>query len=731
MRYLGMRLRARLLWLVLVPVVPALGLALHTHLGQRQLGAARVESDALRVVQLGGANQMALIEAARRHLGALARLPEARSTNVRAFDSFFASMPRLYSDFTDFGLIETNGDLVSCAYAEMRPANLAHRADVQRVLSTKDFSIGGYAPEEGRRKASLFFGHPVFNEQGGLARILYVALDLAVLNTVAAKARLPEGGIFTVFDRDGYILARHPEPEKWIGKLYADSSVAGTALVQREGAIERRGDDGVARLYAFTSVPSGEAANLFLSVGIPTTLAFAEINRVLWRNLLILGLVALAAMAAALAYANSQVIRPIGALARAARRVAAGDLGARTGLTRGSGELLELARAFDDMSESLQQQRNEAEHAARALRQSEERFRIVVEAAPNAMIMVSDDGRIAMVNGQVERLFGYAREELLGQVVEVLVPERFRDAHPRLRQGFFHSPRARTMGAAQGLFGLRKDGSEVPIELGLNPITTTEGRFILASLIDITERKKAEERLRQFNAELEERVNERTAELFRSAQQIRASLQEKEALLQEVHHRVKNNLQVIASLLSLQSGHIDDPRVSVQFLESQRRIYSMALIHEKLCRSKNFATIDFAQHLRDLTAMLAQSYSAVRGVTVDVQADPIVLDMDTAVPLGLIVNELVSNSFKHGFPSGRTGAIAIQFSQRGDEEIQLNVSDDGVGLPQGFEWRSCPSLGMKVVTSLARQLRATVNISNGTGTHVSVTMPAPSLRKTP
>src|SRR5438094_742843 len=151
--------------------------------------------------------------------------------------------------------------------------------------------------------------------------------------------------------------------------------------------------------------------------------------------------------------------------------------------------------------------------AEQTLRKSEERFRMLVQAAPNAIVMVDRAGKIVLVNSQAERLFGYSREELQGQSIEMLVPERFRADHPGYRTSFFNDLRARPMGAGRDLFGLCKDGSEVPVEIGLNPVETEEGTFVMGTIIDITERKRAEEEIRRLNAELEQRVVERTAQL--------------------------------------------------------------------------------------------------------------------------------------------------------------------------------------------------------------------------
>ncbi|MEG4057150.1 MULTISPECIES: PAS domain S-box protein [unclassified Microcoleus] len=198
---------------------------------------------------------------------------------------------------------------------------------------------------------------------------------------------------------------------------------------------------------------------------------------------------------------------------------------------------------------------------------------------------------------------------------------------------------------------------------------------------------------------------------------LKNSLREKEILLKEIHHRVKNNLCVVASLLELQSNTVDDPQVSKMFEESQNRLYSMALIHEKLYRSTNLAQINFGEYLQDLVSNLFHSYNISNNrIQLQVLAEPISLNLETATPCGLIANELVSNTLKHAFPDGTTGTVSVECYQTADREINLLVKDNGIGFPQNLDFRKTHSMGFQVVCTLTEQLEGTIEISRELGT---------------
>ncbi|MDO8904910.1 sensor histidine kinase [Hydrogenophaga sp.] len=300
---------------------------------------------------------------------------------------------------------------------------------------------------------------------------------------------------------------------------------------------------------------------------------------------------------------------------------------------------------------------------------------------PVAMIVVNAQGDIVRLNRLAESIFGYSASELEGRPVEVLIPSRYHARHKGYRHGFMAETNPRPMGAGRDLSGLRKDGSEFPVEIGINPVETGEGPMVLSVILDLSERKQNERRIQD-------------------------ALQQKDVLLKEVHHRVKNNLQVIHSLLDLQALTIKDEGTVGMLRDSQNRIRSMSMIHQTLYQSQDFAQVDFDQFLGGLLPRLMESYASTAGhVTIDVQAQDVQLPINEAIPCGLIVNELVSNALKHGFLGGRRGSIQVTITQREDKQIEMSISNDGHPIPDKLALNSTGSLGLQLVHLLTQQLR--------------------------
>lgn len=318
---------------------------------------------------------------------------------------------------------------------------------------------------------------------------------------------------------------------------------------------------------------------------------------------------------------------------------------------------------------------------------------------PVAMIVVNQQGAITRVNQLAEATFGYEARELIGQPVETLIPERYRNHHPNFRRGFQAEATARPMGLGRDLSGLRKDGSEFPVEIGINPVDTGEGIMVLSVILDLSERKQAEKRIHD-------------------------ALTQKDLLLREVHHRVKNNLQVIHSLLDLQVLKLVDADVIGVLRDSQNRIRSMSLIHQTLYQSSNFARVDFQRFLDELVPSLIESYRSVVGhVSIDIDAHQVKLPINEAIPCGLVINELVSNALKHGFARAHNGRISVSILTTADEMVEISVSNDGHPVPPDLDFNHSATLGFQLVQLLTRQLGGTLSIQRAGPTRFSLRFP--------
>ena len=340
-------------------------------------------------------------------------------------------------------------------------------------------------------------------------------------------------------------------------------------------------------------------------------------------------------------------------------------------------------------------------------------------------------------NPGMENLTGINKSEVLGKDIFETFPllekigedknilETLKGNYAIVKDKFFSIPETRKKGYIEAYYS--------PI---YNP-----GREIIGGLViirDRTKRKLALEALEKAKKDLEKRVKERTSDLIKvneelrreikqreeAQEQINNSLKEKVVLLREIHHRVKNNLQVISSLLNLQSGYILDKKSLEVFRESQNRVRSMALVHEKLYRSKSLNKIEFSDYIISLARDLFNSYSVDSNrISFISNFEGTFLEVDTGILCGLIVNELISNSLKHAFPDGKKGEIYISMHLNSDNKYDLIIKDNGIGFPQDIDFRNTDSLGLQLVTSLTAQLGGEIKLERNGYTKFEIIFP--------
>ena len=329
--------------------------------------------------------------------------------------------------------------------------------------------------------------------------------------------------------------------------------------------------------------------------------------------------------------------------------------------------------------------------ARERLQKSEELFRNLFLKAPAAIVMVNPENQIMDVNESFENLFGYTKDEVLGQDVDqLIVPEDEQGEVPRMpaehysADDFYKEARRVT-----------KDGSRIDVFVAAIPVYV-EGEPLagFGMYIDITEQKEYEEK-------------------------IYSSLKEKNVLLQEIHHRVKNNLAVVSGLLQLQMYETDDPVIRDTLKESESRIQTMALIHEKLYNSENLSRISTQSYINDLVATIQSTVDIPKDIAVETDIADIELNINNAVPFALLVNEVVTNSFKHAFTEQEEGRILIDISLQ-DDILHAKIKDNGKGLPGDFSPSTKDSLGMNLIDNFAKQLDANLEMGSNNGTYVSL-----------
>ncbi|MEW6720088.1 MAG: MASE3 domain-containing protein [Thermodesulfobacteriota bacterium] len=339
-----------------------------------------------------------------------------------------------------------------------------------------------------------------------------------------------------------------------------------------------------------------------------------------------------------------------------------------------------LARPYDLLFRDLHRQR--------------ERFRVTLTSIGDAVIATDAEGGVTFLNPAAESLTGWTSGEAAGRAV----PEVFRIVDGRtgepMEDPLTRVLRERRPVALSGRAALiTREGRSVPIDKRAAPILDGEGNVAGAVLVfhDVTEKRRAEEALK-------------------------VSLAEKEVLLKEIHHRVKNNLQMVSSLLNLQAQQAKDPSVGDIFQEVIQRIQSMAMVHETLYQAPDLAHVEFAGYARTLLELLWRTQGPKGGgIRIDTDLKPVHLQVKEAVPCGLILNELFSNAMKHAFRGRSAGAVSVSLREDADGTVSLCVRDDGAGLPPGTDWENSNSLGLRLVKLLTRQLRAEVEFRSGEG----------------
>jgi PAS domain S-box-containing protein len=667
------RFRTKLFVLVLLLIVPALALILFGNFQQRRIEKKRAQDNAVAISQIAAAQQEQFIRNTRQLLSTLTGFPFLTlTTNAPFAETHLVNLRKLSPDYLTFGLLELDGTVFCSSSATNDGISLADRSYFRRVMKTKNFAIGDFQLGRLTGQPSLNFGYPVLDENGRLKRVLFAALKLSLLSESIAHVPMPGDAAITVIDRSGNILACHPYPEKWVGK-----SIAGTPLMNwvssgKQGVVQSPDTDGVSRLHAVTAISDGFTPSLFVIVGIPLETSFAQANDRMGRNLVLLIAFTIVLFVAAWVYAQKFFLRPVNALVSATSRITAGDLTARTNFAGGIGELNTLAAAFDAMAAALERRQSD-------LVSAEGKFRALVEQSLVGVYAIQDD-KISYANPKMSDITGFSVEELTSRPLMDLI-------HPEDQSTVAANIRKRIEGGVPhiryGLRMVRKDGATIHVEV-FGARSEYNGRpAILGTLLDVTERKRAEDEIRGLNANLERRVEERTRALAEANKEL-------EAFSYSVSHDLRAPLRHIGGFVELlqkrAEGTLDKTcqryvDTISQAAKEMGMLIDDLLSFSRMGRAEMRATeLNMGQIVRDT---ISELMSDTAGREIDwkiaelprIQADPALMRQ--------VMKNLLSNAMKYSRTRARA-EIEIGHAPGDQGEHVFFVRDNGVGFDMRY-----------------------------------------------
>ncbi|MHB1414103.1 MAG: ATP-binding protein [Chloroflexota bacterium] len=467
--------------LLLLAVLPAVLLAAYAMVDARQSAVLDAQEKSAYAADSLGTYAERPITQARQVLSAVAVAPVVRHGNPEEISDFLADVHAENPEFSSLLVTGPEGRVIAGSVALTSLPDLSDRDYVRQVQETHAFSVGSYSVGRATGKPILTMGQPILAEDGSLLGVVVTGIELEVFGSFADSADLPDGASFSVVDRNGTVLTRHPDPQSWIGKTVEGSALGEPMLAGASGSSELSGPDGVTRLYSYAPVPGAEGA-MFVAVGVPRSVAYASASTVVLQFAVGMAIVMLLVSLAAWLGADVLVLRPIRRLVTVALGLGSGDLSVRVGADGGSGEIGQLARAFDSMAETI-------EERTEALAEAESRYRSLVESSPNGVV-VHSAGRILFANPAAARIVGAAGPDgLVGRSpLEFVHPDSKDSALSRIGEAF-RTGEATPL--AEETF-LRLDGTTVEVEVVGIPMTFGATVAMNTLIRDVSARKRAE-----------------------------------------------------------------------------------------------------------------------------------------------------------------------------------------------------------------------------------------------
>ncbi|MFO1487333.1 MAG: PAS domain S-box protein [Verrucomicrobiota bacterium] len=661
-------LRLRLLVLVVLASAPAVVLTLYLAREARRQQAQNWRQEAGRIVQLAAREEEELIGGTRQLLRAVAESSQDTSQQQWKSNSkkLLTRLMQNDSRYANLGVARTNGDILVSARPPAEPANIAHRTYFQRALYAHALSIGDYQAGYNSDKPSINFGFPVLNAGDQVDAVVFAALDLEWLNRsqYALTVHLPAGTTWTKIDVNGTILVRQPAANGWIGQLLPERALVKQFLQQKNGELEAADERGEEQVYMFASTRSTLVAGDLISIlSIPKAVLYAEVDQMAKRSLALVGMVAGLALLLGWLGSDLLVIRPIRALVNSTARLMTGDFSARAGVPHRGDELGQLTRTFDRMAQTLEQRETDRQRAEKELRESEMRFRALVQNSTDVIGITDAQGKILYRSPSLHSSLGYGPEEVQGKnIADYLWPEDVARGRELLAE-IVRTPGATATGEYRLL---HRDGSCRHIECTLtNHLNEPAIGGVVFNYRDITERKEAGEKLRHYSHRLE----------LLSRHLVEAQETERRRIARELHDEIGQSLtvtQIHLQALLQEPAAADRPARLNESLQVIDRVLEQVQDISLNLRPSMLDDLGLEATLRWYT----NRHAALTGINSIVEIDPLENRLDPVVETECfrVAQEALTNIARHA----RAKTVTVQLT-RENGSLHLRVRDDGVG----------------------------------------------------
>lgn len=667
-------LRFRLILLVLIATLPAIVLTIISGFEQRALTRNVVQDDALRVARLASSHQEAQIEGARQLLIALAHLPQVRSLEPEICNPLFEELAGSYPQYTSIRVSDAEGDIFCSSSPDWIGLSIAGIPYYQQTHQTGAFVVGDFLIGMVSNQSILPFTYPIFDDNEQISGLVIATMNLDWMMELARSVDLPEESVIMMVDSRGAVLARYPEQEPFIGRIMPEAGIIQTILQGAyEGYAETEGVDGRSRLFAFTSLSGLLPEGSYITVGIPTSMAYAEANYTLSRNLLTLSFVTLLALAIAWVSSDRFVFRNIDGLVKVTRQLAGGDMRARAAVISGPEEISYLARSFNYMANTVEQRDNQ-------IRQAEAKYRTLIEQVPaiTYAVQIGPNPSTTFISPQVEKYFGYQPAEWINNPqlwLDIIHPED----RPEVEEKILESRRSGDFYEAEYRLKTKK-GQYLWVQDNALPVKDTTGQplFVQGLLIDINSRKNTEAALQEYNVKLERSNRELQDFAYIASHDLQEPLRKIQAFGERIETKYGGELGDV--------GKDYLKRMQQSAARMQNLINDLLSYSRVTSKANPFVKIDLNKVLKDVLGDLGERFKATGGKAEvydlpEIEADPIQMRQ--------LLQNLVSNALKFHKPD--TSPIIKIHCQMKDHHngrknphIQLFVEDNGIGFDEKY-----------------------------------------------